>query len=288
MILVCPALPFELVNLGFGIGNKDFCHVIGKFTGVKSDKGLGEIEHAQRLRQSNPELVLRRACHHADIAARRAHVRRFGIRRALCQEHFTQVIDVGIFLRINSKVAGVVDWRAIDRETHLIAVGAADAQAAAKEAGAVIAERVHPWQHFDGLVRIARRAERFQMRAGHRAARLGRVLLNQQTGAGPLSFNRDSADVCWRLLGPQGRGAAQGADQQRNGGGFERLHWIKAFYVKLKGRAGRNGKMVSGTWRREFDFGAEFVLFLADPGFTRKGRVNTAAHRGYGRIVKQI
>ena len=124
-------------------------------------------------------------------------MRGFGVGRALRHKHLAEIVDVRILLRIDGEIARVVDRCAVDGEAHLVAVGAAHAQTAAKQSGAVVAEGVHTGQHFDRLIRVAGRAECLQMRAVNRAARLRCVFLNDQPGtrAAGLAFDRNPANV---------------------------------------------------------------------------------------------
>ena len=156
---------------------------VADLAGVDTREGAKVAELAARQGDARALHVFRRARLDADVAADRADVRRIGVGRALGDVERAQVFLVDILLRKDREVAGVVDRRAVDREAHLVAVEAAHPQAAAVEAGCVVAVAVHPRQQRERLERVAARTDFLELRLRDRAARLGRVFFHQQAGA---------------------------------------------------------------------------------------------------------
>ena len=217
MFLECTAHALELVGSGLGVGNKGLGAVVGKLAGVQTHKSAVQVQVAHRLGQADGVLVFGRAGDHADVATGCTHVGRFGVGGALRDKYLAQVFRVGIFHRVNGKIARVIDRRAIDGKAHLVAVGTAHAQTAAKQAGGVLAKGADAGQQLNRLVRVGSGIECVEVGAVDRTACLGCVFLHDQAGAGAAlrAFDRNPADIGGGSgLGPQcGRGT-DGGDQQ--------------------------------------------------------------------------
>ena len=224
VIAISLALAFELVDARFRVGQEGF--VIADQAGVVTHEGAMEIELAEALRDAQTMLVFRRARDEPDIAARGAHMRRFGIARALRDEQFAQVFAVGVFLRIDGEVARVVDRRAVDREAHLVAVETAHAQGAAEQAGGIGARCIHAGREVEQLERVGRGTRLVDRGLGHRALGLGQIFFDQLPGAELVAFagDDDLADF-GRLLRMRGGDAqAGGGDGDRHRVEFVGLH----------------------------------------------------------------
>ena len=143
------------------------------------------------MRRAETAFVLWVAHHDADAAAGGTDVWRLDLGRTLCNALRARVFLVNVFLREHGVVTRVVHRHAVYREANLVGTKAANRDAAAEEAGGVVAKGIDARQQRDRLERIACGLIFFGRFLGHRAACFDGVLFENLAGTQFVALAND-------------------------------------------------------------------------------------------------
>jgi hypothetical protein len=191
VIFLGAALTLPFVGFGVREAEKHLELVVGEPPRVVTQETADQAQVPQRLTHSEAALVLRVATGDTHVATRSAGMGGFHVGTALGHALRAQVLAVGVFLRVDREVAGVIDRHAVHGESELICTKATNRQTTTEQTRRIVVEAVDAGQQGQCLVGVAGRTVFFRGRAGHRAAALRGVFIEDLAGPQLVAFTDD-------------------------------------------------------------------------------------------------
>ena len=200
VITACTTRAFPFVRLCVGIGNEETGFVIKYHTCVVTQVSFFQVQTTQSLHHAEAFFFRRIASGDTEVTAGCTDLRGVNVGRTLSHELCTGVFLIHELLWVHSEATGVIDRYAVDRCTDLVAVKAAQCQAATEQAGCIVVVAVNRRHQFQRFIGIACRTLFCQFFRSNRAACFWRVFLHHQTHTDFFTGDGDLFGIDWLIV----------------------------------------------------------------------------------------